>query len=292
MDTRKLEIFLAVTQSGSFSVAAERLYITQAAVSQHMAKLEAHLGTTLFVRGRRGVRLTASGEVLRGYAEQILNLLREAENAVLETGEAVRGQLRVGASVSVGAYLLPDWMGAFRARHPQGTLSLTTDITPSIQTALLDQRLDLAYVEGELTPTPHLEKRLLHHVPQVAVVAADYAPLQGRNVVNWSDLADCAFIMRPPASHARQWLERLLHTQGLNPRIIAEFDSPESIKQAVMAGVGVAVLPDYAVRRELNYGLLSALPLAQGLTRPLMLVWDKRRALSGTARAFLNLTLG
>ena len=140
LDLYKLRIFVTVVQEGSFSAAAERLYITQSAVSQHVSDLEAGLGVKLFTRGRRGVTLTHPGQILLGYARQIFDLVVEAENAVADVENLEGGALTIGATPGVGVYLLPDWISSFRARYPRLTISTQTGITSEIISGILAQR--------------------------------------------------------------------------------------------------------------------------------------------------------
>jgi len=118
INLNKLEIFTIVVRAGSFSAAAEQLLMSQPAVSQHVQDLEASLGTRLFERGRRGVTLTAAGATLHGYTRAIFDLVAAAENAVTDVEHLATGQITVGATPGISAYLLPEPIQEFHSRYP------------------------------------------------------------------------------------------------------------------------------------------------------------------------------
>lgn len=294
LNLHKLEVFALVAQEGSFSAAAERLYMTQAAVSQHMRELEAALGTPLFVRGRRGVDLTPSGERLAEYAKRIFALVAEAELAVTDVGNLSKGQLTIGATAGVSAYLLPDWAQPFSVRYPQLTLSVMTHTTPKVIEVLMTHQVELGIVEDspDVTEDERIGLVTLQEADQFVVVGRKHV-WWGREQVNLSDLDGQMLIARQPGSHARIWLDKALASHGIQPRVSAEFDSPESVKRAVMAGVSFTILPDYAVNAEVELGMLCRIPLTgRPLMRVLNLVWNKQTPLTPMARAFITYLSG
>lgn len=289
LNLHKLEVFAMVAQEGSFSRAAERLYMTQAAVSQHMRELEAALGAPLFVRGRRGVDLTPSGERLAEYATRIFALVAEAELAVTDVGNLSKGQLTIGASAGVSAYLLPDWAQPFSMRYPQLTVSVLTNTTPKVVEALLAHQIELGIVEdsSEETENERVGLVTLQEADQFVIVGRKHA-WWGRDSLSITDLDGQFLVARQPGSHARQWLDKSLAAYHIQPRISAEFDSPESVKRAVMAGISFTILPDYAVSDEVEMGMLWRIPLeSRPLMRVLNLIWDKATPLTPMARAFV-----
>jgi DNA-binding transcriptional LysR family regulator len=289
LNLHKLEVFALVAQEGSFSHAAERLYMTQAAVSQHMRELEATLGTPLFVRGRRGVDLTPSGERLAEYAKRIFALVAEAELAVTDVSNLSKGQLTLGASAGVSVYLLPDWAQPFSMRYPQLTLSVMTHTTPKVIEALLAHQVELGIVEDspDETENERLGLVTLQEVDQFVIVGRKHA-WWGRDQLAINDLNGQLLVARQQGSHARIWLDKTFTTHDIHPRISAEFDAPESVKRAVMAGISFTILPDYAVNDEVEMGMLYRIPLTgRPLMRVLNLIWDKSTPITPMARAFV-----
>jgi DNA-binding transcriptional LysR family regulator len=285
----KLEIFATVVQAGSFSAAATRLYMTQPAVSQHIQDLEASLGTPLFIRGRRGVTMTSAGETLYDYTQRILHLVAEAESKVTRVENLDSGQIMIGATPGVSVYLLPDWIHSFRERYPGLNVALQTDVTTRTAINILENRLDIGFVEGELEKIQrkglgHLELRPVH---LLVVVSKDH-PWYERTSVTVDDLHEQNFITRQPGSRTRVWLDGLLADHSVQPHIVGEFDNQEAIKQAVMSNMGVTILPDYAVIRESQAGLLKTLSVEDvQLERYLKLIWNKNAPFTPVTRALL-----
>lgn len=290
LDLYKLEIFVRVVEEGSFSAAAERLLMTQSGVSQHIQDLERSLGSALFTRSSRGVRLTAAGKTLHDYTLRILALVAEAEAAVTDVTHLAAGRVAVGATPGVSIYVLAEWVQSFAALYPNLTVQMQTEITPRIVDGLLAARLDIGFVEGELAPhlAARVEVRVLEELEQFVVVGRKH-PFWERDQVELSELNDQYMIMRQPESQTRIWLDAQLATQGVRPRVGAEFDALESIKRAVMAAPALTILPAYAVQDEVAYGQLRALPLVgRPLQRSLKLIWCKRRHFSPVTRSFLR----
>lgn len=291
----KLEIFSIVVQTGSFSAAAERLLLTQPAVSQHIQDLESSLGTRLFDRGRRGVTLTPAGETLHDYSRSILRLLAEAEAAVTDVSQLAEGQMTVAATPGISVYYLPDWIQAFRAGYPNLTVHSRTDITPEIVAALWAGKIDVGLVEGELDNSPAAEGIgvvELENVEQLVVVGPSH-PWWGRQSLVCADLDGQTFVMRQRNSQTRLWLDSRFQAAGTAIHIAAEFDNVESIKRAVVKGMGISILPGYAIAAEVEAGSLAAIPVTdKPLQRTLKLLWNEENRLTPVCRAFVRHLLG
>lgn len=290
LDLYKLSIFSAVVREGSFSRAAEALFITQSAVSQHIKELEASIGRQLFERGRRGVALTAHGETLHRYASQIFALVAEAENALVDVAQVASGRLSIGATPGVGIYLVPEWVQQFRQRFPQLSVATKTGVTSEIVQAVMARRLELGFIEGEpdASALGRLATWVLAPIEQQVVVGQNH-PLWGSASLRLDDLARYSFIVRQAHSQSRIWLEETLRQRGIAPNIGAEFDNLESMKRGVALGGCLAIMPPYVVRTEVAQGLLHAIPIeGQPLTRDLKLIWDAQMPFSPIASAFLK----
>ena len=211
LDLYKLQIFVTVAQEGSFSAAAERLYVTQSAVSQQIKTLEKQLGRSLFQRGRRGVKLTAHGDILLRYSQQIFALLEEAENALVDVENLAEGRLSIGATPGISIYLVPDWVQRFRAQYPQLSVALKTGVTAQIVADVLAKQIDLGFVEGELDDLKpqRLNVIALEEVEQMVIVGFKH-PWWDKETVEIADLHQQSFIVRPPDSQSRIWLDQAL----------------------------------------------------------------------------------
>jgi DNA-binding transcriptional LysR family regulator len=288
LDLYKLHVFSRVADAGSFSAAAERLYMTQPAVSQHIQDLEAALGVQLFQRGRRGVVLTPDGRVLQSYARRLLQLAAEAESVVTNPSALASGQIAIGATPGVSTYLLPRWMHEFSQHYPHLRVALHTATTPEIAAQLSAGKIDLGFIEGEIDDAQagRLETQVVCEVPQLMLVGPK-SELWRRERIVASELDGQAFVMRQPGSQSRRWLDHLLRERAVTPRIVAEFDNPEAIKRSVQAGASIAVLPKYAAMAELKRGTLHAVAVDIPLTRTLRAAWSAATPLPPIARAFM-----
>lgn len=286
----KLEIFSVVVQYGSFSAAADHLYMTQSAVSQHIQDLEASLGTKLFSRGRRGVTLTASGEKLYDHTTQILSMVAAAENDVMDVANLASGHASIGSTPTIGIYTLPNWLRSFREVYPNLTLALQTGTTSDIVNGVLNHQLDIGFVEGEVEKMrrSRLGVLMLQVIDMVVVVGPQHAWWE-KDRVTINDLDSQAFVMRQRNSQTRIWLDEMFQEYGIQPIVSAEFDNPESLKQSVVMGPCITVLPTYAVQQDLEHKRLHAVAVDElPLRRMLKLVWDRQVPLSPIARTFLT----
>lgn len=289
LDLYKLQLFTAVAEEGSFSAAADRYYITQPAISQHVKELEAALGQRLFVRGRRGVSLTPAGEVLLGYAREIATLVSQAENAVTNVAQLASGRVSLGVTPGIAVYLAPAWTQQFRAVYPRLTVAVQTGVTGEIVPEVRAGRLDFGLIEGELDAyqQPRLGWRDLAEIEQLVVVGAAH-PWASRASLRLDELDGQSFIVRQSGSQSRAWLENALRPQGINPVIAAENDNLEAIKRSAAQGSCLAVLPGYVIEREVADGTLRAIPVeGRPLRRTLKLVWVTGNPFSPVARAYL-----
>lgn len=290
LDLHKLAIFMQVAERGSFSRAAEHLLMTQSGVSQHVQELEARLGTRLFERKRRGVELTQAGEVLHDYATTILQLVAEAELAVTDVANLREGQLTLGATPGVSAYLMPEWVPSFRNELPQISVTLQTNTTAHILAQLQSQQLELGFIEGEVDVQEHPDLVVieLRSVQQLIVVGREH-PWWSRAEVMLAELDRQPMVMRQPRSQTRIWLDALFQQHGIEPEVVAEFDNLESMKRLVMGSRYLTILPDYAVQTERQIGALRGLQLADlPLERTLKLVRNRHIFCAPVARAFLR----
>ncbi|MEL7236733.1 MAG: LysR family transcriptional regulator, partial [Chloroflexota bacterium] len=278
-----------VADRGSFNKAAGDLLMSQSGVSQHIRDLEASLGADLFVRSPQGVQKTNAGELLYTYALQILSLVSEVEHEIMQAGQLHNPRLSLGTTPGVSVYVLPQWLRAFQERYTNLQVSLDAVKTVDVVNGVLGTRYDLGFLEGDLN---ELDRPELGHVDVLTIhyhlmVGAEH-PWAQRHSVSPDELSQQPFINRQPDSRTRQWLERTLTTDGIVLNTAAELDSPGTVKYALLNGMGVGILPDYAVVGEVQRGEIRVLQL-DGITlhRQMKLAWNKREPISSIQRAFL-----
>lgn len=280
-----LRIFMAVATTGSFRRAAETLHISQPAVSKAVQALEQQLHATLIDRAPRGLSLTATGKTLLPYAQQLFAVERAAEAALRDLDGLQRGRLAIGASSTIGIYLLPDLLGAFHRRYPGITLFLDIGNTQQVVERLQTLPLDMALVEGpvtmpNLTITPWRDDRLV-------IIAGPQHRLVTQQPVSLTQVQAEPLLMREPGSGTREVVEVALRAQQIVWDITMELGSTEAIKRAVTAGLGLAIVSEATVAHELALGLLVVLDVpGLAIQRPLTQVRVTGQPTSQALEAF------
>src|SRR5262249_20642844 len=275
----------AVAQAGSMTLGAERLDISQPAVSKQVQELERALGVHLFDRIGRRVHLSQAGEILAEYARRLFALAHEAETAMADVRGARRGRLAVGASTTIGTYLLPGVVAEFWRRHPRVELLVQIENTEQVHRRLAGQELDLGLTEG-LVEEEELDAEVFHR-DELVLIAAPGHRLAGQTRVALGAVREEPFILREPGSGTRAVEERALARLKLPVRVVMALGSTEAIKRGVAEGVGVAIVSRLAVAAECAAGTLAVLPVAGlRIERPLHLVRRKGRRDGPALQAF------
>lgn len=260
---RALRVFETVASCGSFSHAADQLGLTQPAVSMQIRQLEETIGMPLFDPQNRQ-RMTDAGRELLQHARIIAAQVRAAETALAAFGgedadggaRGMRGLLHIGV-VSTAHYFAPRLMHAFNQLHPEARLKLTVAKRASVLEMLREHQLDIA-ISGYPPSEGDLEATTFARNPH-CIVAPPHHPLAGRKRLRWADLRDEHFIFREPGSATRQFLEQLLQSQAIQVRAGMELAGNETIKQAVMCGMGISFLSAHTFQVELQAGLMAVL---------------------------------
>jgi DNA-binding transcriptional LysR family regulator len=265
---RQLSVFAAVARHASFARAAEELHLTQPAVSMQVKELEATVQLPLFERAGRSVRLTTPGEYLLVYARRVLAVLREAETAMAGLRGVEGGRMTIGM-VSTAEYFVPRLLARFRAEHPAVEMRLSIgNNRESLVRQLRDNEVDLA-VMGR--PPRELDARAEPFAANpLGIIAAPGHALARRRRVAPKALEAEPFIVREPGSGTRAAMEQFFRDQRIAPPRAMEMSSNETIKQAVIADMGLAFVSLHTVALELSVGQLVALKVA-GL--PLIRRW-------------------
>ncbi len=288
MDSRQLEVFVKVAELGSFSRAAGALFLTQPTVSEHVRALEEELGLRLLDRLGRGATPTKAGQLLLSYARQILQLQRDARQALEQFQGRMSGELVVGASTIPGEYVLPPLIGRFKEKYPDISISLLIGDTRQALDWLLEGKVEVAVV-GAQVPQQPLEYRDLMPDELVVVVSSGH-PWHGRKTVTLDDGRAEPLIVRERGSGSRHALERALEEVGLDLgdfRVVAEMGSTQAIKQAVKAGVGVSLISKRAVEDECRASLLWCVKVKDlRFSRFFYLATHRGRTRSPLAEAF------
>jgi DNA-binding transcriptional LysR family regulator len=283
----QLRTFRAVAEQLSFSAAAHELSISQPSVSYQVKELEAVLGLPLIDRLGKRVRLTEAGEVLYEYARRTLTLLDEATLVMEQMRGIERGTLRVGASTTVGIYVIPLALGAYKKLHPNLALSLEIGARETLQERVKRGVLDLAVLSLPIAD-PDLESTSFMDDELVMVVPAGHR-LAGRSNLTLRDFTSESFLMREPGSGTRIAVQMASRAAGVSLQVGMELGSNGAIKHAVEAGLGVAVLSRHAIELERRGGGLVVVDI-EGfpILRPWSIVHLRRRQLPSAVGQFIE----
>jgi DNA-binding transcriptional LysR family regulator len=260
LDLQKLRIFVAVARSGSFTRAADELALRQPTVSQQVQSLERSLQTPLFERtGRRAV-LTEAGETLLPFAERLLALAAEAETTTRAAAGLAARTLRLGVGNTLATYVLPDLLARLRWEHPDIVVQVQVGNTDQLIAAVLDLHVELALV-GEPLSHPHLAIWPFLRDELVVIVPPD-DPWAARSSVDLPDFVGRTLLLREAGSALQASVAALLRDTGVDVPRTMTLGNLEAIKRSVEAGLGVSIVPELAVRREVRDDTLRAIPLA------------------------------
>lgn len=288
MNFTHLAAFHAVVETGSVTAASERLHVSQPALTREIRELEERLGVTLFDRMPRGMRPTEAGRLLAEYAAQIFSLADVAEAAVGEFAGLTRGQLGIGSSRTIGVYLLPAVLDAFRTRYPGITVDLRISNSENIENAVLANERQIGMIEGPCDNTA-FDAAVIGRDALIAVAAPTH-PLARKRQLTADAIGTAELVMREPGSGTRTVVEQAYAQRGLTLAPKLSVGSAEAIKQLVRLGNAIAWVSRSTVTEELSSGTLVHLPVKDlKIERNLCMIWRKGGSLSPSAHAFREL---
>jgi len=278
MSDRRLQVFHAVARLLSFTKAAEMLHMTQPAVTFQIRQLEEQFDTRLFDRAHNRVSLTEAGHVAFEFAETIFEKYSEMENAIRDITGSISGSLTLGASTTISEYMLPALLGDFNSKNPEVLLRLRVSNTDGIVSMIENNVIDLGVVEGPVTNKNLLVEKCRDD-ELVVVVPPDHEFAQQKSV-NIKDVLDGSFICREEGSGTREVVSEYVKAQGLGKHALKaclELGSPEAIKGAIEAGMGVSILSAVSIAKEIKLGTLKTVPLDPPLTREFSFVRQRQK---------------
>ena len=257
MNLHHLRLFAAVVDHGGFTKAAESLHLSQPAISKSLNELERRLGLTLLDRGGRSIRLTDAGQTLYARARELFGVERIAEQELREIRGLKRGVLRIGASTTIATYMLPPYLGRFHLRHPGIRIRATSANTRTVLRMLLESRVDVALVEGPVSH-PQVEIQPWRE-DELVVISHPGHRLLSQSGVDVAMLVREQFIVREPGSGTRDVIARALALHGARLAKTMRVGGTEAIKQAVAAGLGLAIVSRAAAADQLALGKIAVL---------------------------------
>ena len=279
MSDRRLKVFHTVARLLSFTKAAEALHMTQPAVTFQVRQLEEYFNTRLFDRTHNKVNLTPAGERVSEFAERIFDLYSEMENSVRDLTGEISGALTIGASTTIAEYMLPALLGEFKNRYPEINLRLKVSNTEGIVSMVEHNVIDLGVVEAPVS-NKNLIVEICHEDQLVVVASPDHDLVTRGGKVRAADIKSIPFVCREEGSGTREVIMQYLADEGVNAddmNFCLELGSPEALKGAVEAGMGISILSRSTIEKELKLNTLAELQLDPPLSRPFSFVRQRQK---------------
>ncbi|RLA86660.1 MAG: hypothetical protein DRG40_02400 [Deltaproteobacteria bacterium] len=282
-----LRIFHEVARHRSFTRAAERIHISQPAITRQIKGLEEQLGVTLFRRNKTPIELTEAGKELLRYTEKVFSLLEDAEAALNAYREEKVSVLRIGTTKGYSKTVMPKVISPLQEQNPGIRIILHVDSSQGLQRAVKEREIDIAFLadpdfdEKSLTFIPFREEEL------VCISAPEY-PLEISGGLSLRKVVEFPFIIREKGSGTHKAIMGAFDKEGVKPKILVEASSPEFIKEWVKAGKGISIVTASSVREELKEGKLKALPLEPPLYLHVYIIFLRGRHADPLLESFLR----
>ncbi|MGX6444058.1 LysR family transcriptional regulator [Neobacillus sp. K501] len=259
---QQLHVFVTVAEMENFSRAAEKLHMTQPAVSQYIQSFERTMGSKLLDRSNKFVRLNKAGVIVYHHAKEILGLYAKMHYLVDDLTNKASGSLSIGASYTFGEYILPHVIAKMHEKYPLITPTIAIGNTKEIAKLVLGHQLDVGIVEGNFSDK-HLVIEPFAEDSMYLVASSTHRLAQNNGEMNITDLEEETWIVRESGSGTREVTEKLFRLYGMIPQKTLVFGSTQLIKESVEAGLGVSLLSYWAVRKECSMGTLKILDVKQ-----------------------------
>ncbi len=289
MADRRLQVFHAVAKHGSFTRAAEHLFMTQPAVTFQIKQIEEHYNTRLLERGHGKVTLTPAGDIVLAYAERILGLSEELESRISELTDELAGTLTIGASTTIAAYWLPRLLEPFKRKFPRVMPRVVVGNSGLTEERVAARELDIGLIEIS-TDLASIERRTAAR-DELMVICQPGHPLSGEESLEAIDLMGYPFITRDPGNAVRELAEQFFASAGIGMdqlKICAEVGSLTAIKYMASRGLGFAIASHAAIQRDVREGRLAAVPLSPKLYTPLEVIVPKDKFRSRLITTFAD----
>lgn len=287
MNLRKLNIFYQTATCLNMSKVAKDMYISQPSISQSITELETELEVKLFDRIGKKLYLTYEGEVFLNYTRRILNLYEEGVSVIKEGSKENKGKITIGASTTIGIYILPHIIKEFSKKYPNIEISIIIENTAHIETLLLENKIDFAYVEGNL----HSEELNSQKIwdDELVFICGEEHRWKGKEIITSDDLSSEKLVMREKGSGTREILESYLVSENIPYDIYLELGNTEAIKNIVEANLGIGCTSFMTVKEKSERGEIEILRIEDNrLFRDLLLITHRDKYISSSMKQFIE----
>ncbi|MGL4763311.1 MAG: LysR substrate-binding domain-containing protein [Sarcina sp.] len=280
MNFRKLNIFYETANSLNMTEVGKKLYISQPSVSQAIKEMEKELGVSLFDRIGKKLYLTYEGEVYLKYVNRILNLYDEVKVTLENVGNNINGRIRVGASTTIGVYILPEIVKRFLTKNADVEISIVIENTTSIEKMIIDNLVDIGFVEGDVQATEILEENMITD-KLIFIKSKEYKTDKNKKL---------SLIMREEGSGTRDVVESNLRINNVDYNILMELGSTEAILKVVEVGLGIACIPCICAESKIQEGILEEVKIEgiEHIKRDFKFIHHQDKFLSNTMKAFID----
>ncbi|MDF9761449.1 MULTISPECIES: selenium metabolism-associated LysR family transcriptional regulator [Peribacillus] len=266
-----LKVFVTVIEQKNFSKAGDILNLSQPGVSLHIKNLENELGTKLIYRSPKQVQITEPGKILYRHAKQMLDHYETAIREINEFNNVVSGTMKIGASFTIGEYYLPKVLAEFAAQYPMVDIQIIISNSNEVIQGIRSNKLDIGLIEGE-TDYKDIDVRPFMNDEMIVVVPPVH-PLSQTDIIEGTLLQNQTWVLREQGSGTRTYSDKLLSSLELNIKKTFIFTSIQGVKEAVMAGLGIALLSRLTVQKELKSNELKTFHLKnEPIIRPFSIV--------------------
>lgn len=287
MNERKLNIFYNVATKLNMTEVARELYISQPAISQCIHELEEELGVKLFDRISKKLYLTHEGEVFLNYSRRILNLYEDAIKTMKDSVELRAGKLVVGASTTIGIYILPELLGKFKKIYKDIDVSIIIENTENIEDLVLKNRIDFAFIEGIIEDSEILQENFWDD--ELVIIYSKDHRFNGMDYIDKEEIAKEKMIMRESGSGTRSVVESIFDKNDIKYNLQFGLGNTEAIKRAVEADLGISCISKKCIENEVASGKLSYSRIRDvSMARDLKLICHKDKCLNKIMNLFIE----
>ncbi|MBP1759592.1 MAG: transcriptional regulator [Firmicutes bacterium] len=292
MFEQQFMVFKEVAETNNITLAAKKLHMSQPSISLQIQNLENQYGARFFDRTNKGVTLTKAGEVFYDHVRQILDILFNAQQQVSDLIEDQRGLIYLGATLTIGEYVLPNILAYLYKKRPDVDFKVKIANTESISQDVLEKRIHIGLIEG---PAPRHKELIVENFweDELVVVVPAFHPWASRNSITLAELPQERFVTREVGSGTRKVMEMALKERGLDPEqlnISMELGSTQAIKQVVAAGLGITIISSLTVRQESDKKVFKTLKIQDApVYRPLSILTSAQTSQTKDERFLINL---
>jgi DNA-binding transcriptional LysR family regulator len=290
MNLHQLRIFCEVAEASNFSAAAEKLHLTQPAVTLQIKNLEDYYDLKFFERTGKKVFLTEEGKILFDFASQILNLSRQAEEVIDDIKELSRGTVRIATSYSFADYYLPSLLKAFHKKYPTISIKISVGNSSQITEDTLLHKNDLAFVAQHPGNQKLIVREFVSDI--LMAIVPNGHKLAARESITLNELNGEPLILREPGSSKRKMVDETFRKKRISPLVIMESASTLAIKKMVENGAGIAILSSQVAKKDVEATAFKALPFTEvEMAHRFYLIYQKDKYFSKALKAFIDLAL-